>query len=170
MNKVLKKKSQGFTLLEMLFVLAIIGILSSVVLASLSSSRLNSIDGAIKANLNSTIAQADRFYDQNGGTYCGSPTCVCDTGAIDGIRPMVISAAKQLNANPNVLGNAQPFVYNTNGTSAGSTVCHNVPAGGWAAIVSLKKPVTPNSGWCVDYTGAAKETTILTASSVICGQ
>lgn len=61
--------NKGFTLIELLVVISIIGLLSSVVLASLNSARGKAKDAAIKENLHqlSTVMALD--YDQY-GSYC----------------------------------------------------------------------------------------------------
>jgi type II secretory pathway pseudopilin PulG len=50
-------------------VIAIIGILSSVVLASLNTARNKGADAAIKSNINNSRAQAELYYDTKGNTY-----------------------------------------------------------------------------------------------------
>ncbi len=157
----MKNFKKGFTLIELLVVVAIIGILASVVLASLNSARTKGSDAAIKAALSGARAQAELFYD-TGQTYAS----VCT--ATGGIGPMVLNAAQKLATTATVGATAQAFVYGSAGTAAGNSVCHD-GAAGWAAIVSLKSPTTTSSGWCVDSTGASKEATTLTASSLVCG-
>ena len=170
MNKSYLKR--GFTLIELLVVIAIIGILSSVVLASLSTARTKGQDAAIKGALAGARAQAELYYNTNSYTYLG--VCAA-TQANLGLSSIVAGAATTLlstqtvvNASPAAAG-SQAFVYN-GGTAvtAGSAICHDTAAG-WAAIVSLKTPATANSGWCVDSTGASRETTTLSAASVTCG-
>ncbi len=64
-------KNRGFTLIEILVVIAIIGILASVVLASLNSARDKGADAAIKSSINNARAQAELFYDDNSSSYDG---------------------------------------------------------------------------------------------------
>lgn len=58
------KKNLGFTMVELLMVMAIIGILSSVVVVSLGDSRAKSRD-AIRAGDLKSLGQAAELYQQN---------------------------------------------------------------------------------------------------------
>jgi len=62
--------SRAFTLIELLVVIAIIGILSSVVLASLSSSRLKARDAIVLAELTQFANLAELQYSDT-GSYAG---------------------------------------------------------------------------------------------------
>ena len=63
-------------MIELLVVVAIIGILASVVLASLNTARAKGADAAVKANLANMRAQAELVYDSNSNSYetvCADP-------------------------------------------------------------------------------------------------
>ncbi len=155
-----KNYKGGFTLIELLVVIAIIGILASVVLASLNTARDKGADAKVKAEVSNARAQAEIFYDTN-----QSYSNVC-AGA-NGVSALISSAAKASMGSTAIVGaTAQVFTYNS--AVAGGAVCHD-SISGWAAIVSLKRPSTASSGWCVDSTGTAKEVTALSANSVVCG-
>ncbi|KKU77663.1 MAG: hypothetical protein UY03_C0011G0013 [Parcubacteria group bacterium GW2011_GWA2_47_64] len=62
------KKMRGFTLIELLVVISIIGLLSSVVLASLNTARSKARDARRKSDLNE-IRTALEFYLDKYGTY-----------------------------------------------------------------------------------------------------
>ena len=159
----MKKNKAGFTLIELLVVIAIIGLLSSITMASLSDAKKKASDGNIKVQLNHIRTQASNFYTI-GNTYEG----LCANTSL-GILAMTTAAAKQAGAT-SVGTDTNAWNYTTM-----PAVCHDT-ASGWAVIVSLKKPVTPSRGWCVDSTLIAKEVGVLsysagppTVSSVVCG-
>ena len=110
-------------------VIAIIGILSSVVFGSVNTARGKGADAAVKANMNGIRSQAEIVMDTDSGSYIN----VCDDGVI----------IKQLNA-ASTAGSA-----NTT-----SDVCFDA-AGAWAASAPMK---TPNKHWCVDSTGTSQQT------------
>lgn len=59
-------KYTGFTLIELLIVISIIGLLSSIVLASLNSARIKSRDAARKAQLREIVKALEFYYDTYG--------------------------------------------------------------------------------------------------------
>jgi type II secretory pathway pseudopilin PulG len=149
-------------LIELLVVVAIIGILASVVLANLNSARTKGADAAIKAGMSNMRAQAELFYDAN-GVY----TDVCQPGGTNSAYPPLLSAAqKLLQTNTPGVASTDAFAYSAAG-AANSSVCHDSGTA-WAAITSLKVPTTANAGWCVDSTGAAREATTLDADVFAC--
>ena len=64
---------KGFTLIEILVVIAIIGILSSIVLASLNSAREKAREAAIKQSLTNMISMVEINHD---GDYSEACTAV----------------------------------------------------------------------------------------------
>lgn len=109
--------------------IAIIGILASVVLASLNSARSKGADAAVKSNLNNARAQAELFYDNNSNTY----TNVCN--AAGGIQTMVNGA--------------------NNANGAGAMACNSTGTT-WAAEAALVS--NPALFYCVDSTGVSTST------------
>ncbi len=61
-----KNTRRGFTLIEILVVIAIIGILSSVVLASLATSRAKARDAKRVADIDEVRKALELYYDSNG--------------------------------------------------------------------------------------------------------
>ena len=153
---------KGFTLIELLVGVGIIGFFASVVLASLNSPRTKGTEAAIKSAMANSRAQAELFYD-TGQTYAN----VCQSATTGGVYPLILNAAQKL-----LSTNTPTTVLTTAGTysasgAANSSVCHD-SSGAWAAWTSLKSPGTANFGWCVDSTGASKESAALGASATVC--
>ncbi len=143
----------GFTLIELLVVIAIIAILAAVVMAALGSGRDKATDAAIKQAMSSARGQAELYYATQGQTFTG----VC--GAAPGIGATLLNAAQRTGATVGPLN----FAWGLSG-GAGAAVCHE-SANSWAAITSLRSPLTFHAGWCVDSSGASREATTLTSTT-----
>jgi prepilin-type N-terminal cleavage/methylation domain-containing protein len=146
MKKANKNLSAGFTLLELLVVVAIIGLLSAVVLESLNSARNKGSDAAVKANLRNALDQGEIFYVTN-TVAPNSYTSVCTNGIVggaNGIGSFVLIAAKDS-------GLAS---YTLDGTGTTTTATCNDSANAWAAEVPLKYMT---GLWCVDSTSKSKQ-------------
>ncbi len=152
-----KSSKAGFTLLELLVVVAIIGILTAIILASTQASRNKGIDAAIKSNLGVIRNQGEIFYNTNTDspdTY----TNVCTNGTVGGA--MGIGAGVLAAAKDNHLGS-----YGTNTTGTLTTATCNDSSGAWAAEVPL---TTSGHMWCVDSTSAARDETVSIGASTVC--
>lgn len=127
--------------MELLVVIAIIGILASVVLASLNSARSKGADAAVKSSINNARAQAELYYDNQGNTYLGA----CN--AATGISNMKIGA--------------------DNANGAGGVLCFDL-ATAWALQGELvqKNSANVTQYYCADSTGkSSTSTTALTITA-----
>ncbi len=146
-------------------VIAIIGVLAAVVLASFGSARNKGVDSTVKANLDGTRPQAELYYVANGNSYTG----VCATvpaANVKTINSFAVAAQQAYNGST-----AINTTYATAG-SANTATCHvstATGAGTWALEAPLK--VVSGSFFCVDSFGYAATTSgsTLGANDTTCG-
>ena len=120
-------------------VIAIIGILSSVVLASLNSARSKGSNAAIKSEMSQLRAQAEIYYNDNTNSYAS------------------------LCADAKFLG-----LLNTATSTAGANGACFATANAWAASSPLKVAEGTNGHFCVGSAGVSKATTSAVASATDC--
>lgn len=63
------REQAGVTFLEILLVIAVLGILFTLVLAGVTSSRHKALDNRIRSNVGQLRLLAEIAFDSNGGTY-----------------------------------------------------------------------------------------------------
>lgn len=145
----------GFTLVELLVVVAILGILTSVVLVSLSTANTRAKDGAVQADVVSIRDQAQLYYNDNGGYSLNGAnipaSSSCTTASSVFVDPRV---ALQIVAADSANGGAR------------SVVC-NVAAGGSAYAVYAELASAAGTYFCVDSNGIGAKTTHTPASTDI---
>lgn len=145
---------KGFTLLELLVVVAILGILSAVVMTSLSSAKNKGNDASTKAQLSKIRDWAEQYYQNNNNysTFCSSATIGLPSTDIPSLLAKSSGAASFVST----LG--------TPGTAT-TIICHESP-NGWALAAPLKSEA---GYWCVDVLGfSGKRTNPLAASALAC--
>jgi prepilin-type N-terminal cleavage/methylation domain-containing protein len=148
-------KNKGFTLVELLVVISIVGLLSSVVFASVNVSRKKAADSSIKATLSGLRNQALLVYD-NVGCYAYSNSCSMGGYTSAGRCSDAFGAGDSIFDNA-LIKPAITSAYNTSGGTSRANCVQAANGGAWAIAVALKT-VTTNS-WCVDSTGASRQVT-----------
>lgn len=147
------KKNFGFTLIELLVTISIIGLLTSIILASITTARKNAQDAKIKDQMVQIRTAAALYYDnQSPNTYgvinpiasClleDPGYCACTGSTVSGT---VFADSKVV-----------PLVTPTN-FPAGVTL--NCIAGDsfYVVTASLVNPQGGNTHWCVDSLGNSK--------------
>ena len=158
-------KTQGFTLIEVMVVIVIIGILASVIIASLGKARSGGNDASIKNSMRNALNQAEIAYITRVANK-ESYTSICTNGVLPsetnvrGIGAMLLSASKA--------GGLSSFA--TNGTGTGTTAtCNNTVSSAYAAEVPLSGSTNASPiMWCVDSTGKNKKTTASIGATNVC--
>jgi len=153
-------RKNGFTLLELLIVIAIIGLLAAVVLSFLGPSRDRGANSGIKKNMMEARSQAEMFYVNQNKSY----EDVCLQTNPDGIWRQVQAAKKDYAGNPKALA------YDDATPSTGTTEeCHDSVTG-YAAWVPLRGSTNASPiGWCIDSQNTSKMVNlVLTGGATQC--
>lgn len=121
--------TKGFTLVELLIVVVILGILAAIVVPQFSNASDSAVKGALKSQLQTMTSQTELYKVQNGGTY---PT-LGGSASNNGWGAMITS--NYLKAEP----------YNAYLSKS------NLAVGTAAVMTTLKAAAT--SGWATDNAG-----------------
>ena len=145
------KKNKGFTLLELLVVVGIIGLLTALVLVSTTATRNKGADAGIKSNIHTIQNQSAIVFSSNNSF--GTPYIGGGTG--DRCPSSIVAAGTSMFSDPVIFQALTKAV-----SSAGAPPlvdeywCFN-NATVWAVSISLK--TNPAYSWCADSSGKARQ-------------
>ena len=128
-KKINRKITKGFTIIEVLIVVAIIGILGAIIMANVNNYTTKAKDAKIKASL--ALLQLNGFtYFVTHGTYDPPGSDIfCSDSITANIFNSIVSTQKRCNDNPDQ----------------------------WRACAVTNIPSDGSKAWCVDSTGNKKE-------------
>jgi len=127
------KKQSGFSLLELLIVLAVIGILAALSVPHLLRSKAAANEGAALASVRTLMTAQMTYASTAGGGFYGSLAELQSTGLID-----------------NVLGSGSKDGYNYTLTGDDTSISYTVTA------VPVQYPTTGTRGFFGDSTGVLR--------------
>jgi len=161
-NKSAMRVVRGFTMIELLVVVAIIGLLSAVVLGALGLGRLKAADSAIKANFHTIQIEMEYVYS-NTNSY-GTVPFTCQL-AYSGNTPSGTSIFGTDTTIKNALISALA-------QTSGNTGLWAVGPGGTSYAVALPLKADSTNWWCIDNNGKGKlvsDATIRGSSQILGG-
>lgn len=133
-------KQKGFTIIELIVVIAIIAVLASIVLVNVTQYLNKGKDAAIQGNLAGILTNSAQYFDTNGNytSLCANPTVAAALAAADN-------------------------TYDGNTTADEVTDCN----GGTSAFAACAQLKGSDAYFCIDSTGTKK--TITTRTTCVTG-
>lgn len=160
------KPYRGFTLIELIVVVAIVGLLAAITLAATDSSRSKSKDTAIKANLRTLQNQAEVYYYEHGNAYVPMGYSMLATCPLSGTTMFAAdSTIKNSIMSANVASNGTISGSNTSNVFCGAS------SNSYVVEARLVQGVGGSMYWCIDSLGsAALKINQMPAGSTACSQ
>ncbi|MCX6723597.1 MAG: prepilin-type N-terminal cleavage/methylation domain-containing protein [Candidatus Staskawiczbacteria bacterium] len=141
----MKGDKKGFTIIELIVVIAIIAVLAAIVLVNVTQYINKGKDASIQGNLAGVMINAAQYYDSdatNKGSYtslCSNPVVAAAMTAIDGTRgdtgKSKCNASATEYAACGQLKSDSTHAYCVDSTGAKKTITNTVCVTAWAATV-----------------------------------
>lgn len=132
------QRSGGFSLLELLIVITIVGVLTSIVLSSVSQGRARAYDSKVKQQLSSFRTAAEIYFNNQSPPSYGPDSASCATGMFSNMQA----------------ANGTPGIYIAEGNLPANTqIACSANDTSYAVKATL---YAGNEYWCVDSRGASR--------------
>ena len=145
-NKMITKKSKGFTIIELLVVIAIIAVLAAIVLVNVTQYITKGKDAAARGNLSTILVNAAIWYDKPAADYNGFKA---DTTYLNPVAALTTAG------------------YTITSNCSNSATCAVAGATSFCASVPLKVDLTKS--YCIDTTGKKVEAVTASATCLATG-
>jgi prepilin-type N-terminal cleavage/methylation domain-containing protein len=139
------KSGAGFTIIELLIVIAIIGVLAAIVLINVTGYINKGKDAAVKGNVSTLFTDAINFYNES-GSFKGVIQDDDYKNASEGIDDMEYTLTESCNNTSDCTGDSDAE---------------------WCASIGLKA-VSTATYYCVDSTGKKKESATAVCTNGVC--
>ncbi len=138
-------KGDGFSLIELLIVVVIVGILTGIILSYISENKIKGSDASVKSNLATIRSVAEIFYSDNGNSYLPTGGELLNISSCPAYNT---EGTNMFSKNKIIADAIKEATFNGN-----NGVCYN-SVNKWAIAVGLKSSV--ETSWCVDSSGAGR--------------
>lgn len=146
---------KGFTLIELMVIVAIVGLMSILILAFLGTARSKGNDAAIKVNLNTIKNQAELYYaTKGGGTYATGVSTDAHPTSCDSM----MSAAQQNVFKDAHVARGLTAEYKIHGSDWSKVLCAN-DLGSNTYAVAVKSRAGDTTWYCLDSKTSIKTLT-----------
>jgi len=143
-------RSGGFSLIELLIVITIIGVLSTIILGSVSNSRSRAYDSKVKQQLSSFRTAAEIYFTNRVPNSYGPASSVCNAEIFNNVSP----------------ADGSPGLYIAEGNIPDFT---QVVCGSTDSAYAVKATLSSgNEYWCVDNKGASRAISGAPTSGTFC--
>jgi type IV pilus assembly protein PilA len=136
------QEESGFTLVELLVVMLILGILAAIAIPAFLNQREKANDADAKASVNSAQQAMETYQTDNAGSYVGA-----DVTALEGIEPTLQNATLAVTGSG---GTGAPTANSYRVTVTADSTNRDFSVDNSAG--NLTYPCTPNGGGCTSGT------------------